>query len=806
MQFDRQLTITSAGNRDSTNWQPQVIYWSELVERLRTAVRGTETLAEYLQLPKSKQDELKDVGGFVGGHLSGGRRKASAVTGRDVLTLDLDNIPAGGTADVLRRLDGLGCSYAVYSTRKHEEAKPRLRVVVPLDRTASSDEYEPAARKLAEIIGIELCDPTTFQVNRLMYWPSCSADSQYVFTYGDKPFLSADGILAMYADWRNVSTWPQVPGTGHTHVRMAAKQGDPTTKPGVVGAFCRVYDVPAAIETFLPGMYLQVDDGSGRLTYVGGSTTGGAIIYDDGQFLYSHHATDPAGGRLVNAFDLVRLHKFGDQDDEAKPGTPTNKLPSYAAMSAFAMQQERVSGLLMQERYEKAVASFTGEASEAPAATDPANLEWIRLLEINGSGAPLKSSRNVRIVLEHDAALKGRIRMDIFANAVFGEAPLPWPPRNTETGLFQWRDDDDAGLRDYIHGVLGFRTDNIIQDGLILCARKHQYNPVMDYLNGLVWDGVPRLDRLFIDYLGAADTPYTRAVTRKSFTAAVARAMDPGTKYDTMPVLTGAQGLGKTTLLQKMGLSWFNNSIESFEGKEAAEQLQGVWIVEIGEMGAYSRSDVKLIKGFLSRTEDSYRAAYAHKTEKHPRSCVFFGTSNDDRYLKDPTGGRRFWPIDCAVVAPVKSVFGNLDDEIDQIWAEAVMRWRMGEPLILPDDLEAEAKRQQEQHAEEDPWEGIVSEFAERPVPPDWNKRNLAERRMYWSGEFGKVEGPTVPRDRICAQEVWLEALNGDARGMKRIETQRINNILDRLEGWKKCKTPYRFGPHGMVRGGYLRE
>lgn len=804
MQNDRQLIISAAGSRHAMHWQSQSIYWSELVGRLRTAARGTETLAEYLAMPKGQQDDLKDVGGFVAGQLIGGRRKAGAVAGRDVITLDLDNIPAGGTADVLRRLEGLGCAYAVYSTRKHEEAGPRLRVLAPVDRTATADEYEPLARKLAQIIGIELCDPTTFQATRLMYWPSCSADSQYVFTYGDKPFLSVDGLLGMYSDWRNISEWPQVPGTNQTHVRMAAKQGDPTTKPGVVGAFCRVYDVLQAMQAFLPGIYLPVDDGSGRYSYVGGSTTGGAVIYDNEQFLYSHHATDPCGGRLVNSFDLVRLHKFGDQDDSAAPGTPTNRLPSFTAMCAFAMEQESVSSLMMQERYEKAVESFTDAVPQSGEAAVP-DMSWIKKLEISSTGTPARTSKNVRIVLEHDAALAGRILMDTFADQLMGVAPLPWDPRNVETGPFQWRDDDDSGLRDYIQGVLGFRTEGVIQDALVLCARKNQVNPVTDYLNALVWDGQPRLDRLFIDYLGAADTPFVRAVTRKSFTAAVARAMYPGLKYDTMPVLTGAQGLGKTTLLQKMGLSWFNNSIESFEGKEAAELLQNAWIVEIGEMGAYSRSDVKIIKGFLSRTEDQYRAAYARKTEKHPRRCVFFGTSNDDQYLKDPTGGRRFWPIDCGLQERSKLVFRDLDAEVNQLWAEAIMRWRMGESLILPEELEQVAKQQQELHAEADPWEGIVAEFVDRQVPPDWLNRSVSERKLFWSGEFGQYQGELVDRDRVCAQEIWLEALGGESRGMRRAETMRINAILDKLPGWKKYNNAYRFGAHGRLKGGYIR-
>lgn len=153
---DRLIKISSAGSRKSTHWPTQTLYWSEMVDRLRTPVRGTETLAEYMSLPKSKQDELKDVGGFVAGTLHGNRRKPSNVIGRDVITLDLDNIQHAKTQDTLCRVSSLGCAYVVYSTRKHEEVKPRLRVLVPLSRTSTADEYEPLARKLGSIIGIEL--------------------------------------------------------------------------------------------------------------------------------------------------------------------------------------------------------------------------------------------------------------------------------------------------------------------------------------------------------------------------------------------------------------------------------------------------------------------------------------------------------------------------------------------------------------------------------------------------------------------------------------------------------------------------
>lgn len=794
MQFNRQLTISAAGSRHSTQWQPQVIYWSELVERLRTATRGTETLAQYLAMPKSQQDDLKDVGGFVAGALAGGRRKAGAVTGRDVITLDLDNIPAGGTADVLRRLEGLGCAYAVYSTRKHEEAKPRLRVLAPLDRTVTADEYEPLARKLAAIIGIELCDPTTFQATRLMYWPSCCADSQYVFTYGDKPFLSADGVLAMYVDWRNWQEWPQVPGTNQAHVRLAAKQGDPTTKPGVVGAFCRVYDVPAAIAAFLPGVYESTDDG--RLTYVGGSTTGGAIVYDDGQFLYSHHATDPTSGRLVNAFDLVRLHKFGDQDDDAKAGTPTNKLPSYAAMTAFAMEQEAVAGLLMAERYEKAVAGFQ-DAAAAEALVPPDDLDWMKRLEINSNGMYLKTVDNVLIILENDPALKGKIAFDEFANRGLVLGSLPWDAR---TDRRPWATSDDAGIYHYIEKVYGIAVETKINNALTLVSHKHRFNDVRQYLEGLKWDGVPRLDTVLTDYLGAEDNVYTRAVARKSLTAAVARAMQPGIKYDYMPILAGPQGLGKSTFLRLLGKNWYSDSLTTFEGKEACEMIQGIWINEVGELTGMSKSESNAVKQFLSRTEDIYREAYGKRTMPYPRRCVFFGTTNDSEFLRDRTGNRRFWPVDVGILKPTKSVFRDLEGEVDQIYAEAFVRWQLGEALYLTGEAEKLSKQQQDEHRESSVKEGIIRAFVERPVPEDWQKRDIPTRLMYWGGEFGKPhEGAAGPRDRICAAEIWCECFRSDIKFMKQTDTREINGILASMPGWEEYRG--RFGPYEFQRG-----
>ena len=344
MNNNREIIISSAGNRFTAIWTKQKLFWTELIEKLKTPVRSTETLEEYLKYPKSKQDNLKDVGGFIGGELIENNRKKGIVS-RDIIALDLDNIEPGKTEDVLKKVSSLGCAYVVYSTRKHSNYNPRLRVLIPGNRSLLPDEYEPVARKLASMIGIVLCDPTTFQVTRLMYWPSCSSDSQYVYAYEDKPFADIDGILKMYQDWHNISEWPQVPGSEKTITLLRKKQENPLEKTGIIGAFCRSYSIVEAIEKFIPDAY-EIHEGSNRLTYKGGSTFGGAILYEDGLFLYSHHATDPTSMKLCNAFDLIRIHKFGELDIEAKEGTPVNKMPSFSKMTEMLLKDQKVKSLI----------------------------------------------------------------------------------------------------------------------------------------------------------------------------------------------------------------------------------------------------------------------------------------------------------------------------------------------------------------------------------------------------------------------------------------------------------------------------
>lgn len=795
LQHNRQITISAGNNRKSISWKPQTLSVAELWERLRTPARGTETQAEYFGMKKSQQDDLKDVGGFVAGTLSGSHRKANSVTGRDVVTLDFDNIPHYGTVAVIDKVKSLGVAFCIYSTRKHTDSNgPRLRILFPLDRTVTADEYEPCARRMAEYIGIEQADPTTFEPSRLMYWPSCSADGEYVFEYGDAPFVSAAGLLESYTDWHDITSWPQVPGKAVNYKALAVKQGNPEEKPGLVGAFCRIYNIPAAMEKYLPGLYEAVDSDNNRYTYLNGSTVGGAITYDDNKFLYSHHATDPCSGRLVNAFDMVRLHKFGELDDEAKDGTPSNRLPSYTAMCDLAVNDAAVVALMSKERIAEAINDFQGVA-----ATTENDTEWMLNIRRTKTGMVEKTIQNIRYILANDPNLKNRVGLNEFSGRWEVLDRLPW---NDEAERRLWSDTDNNGLYEYMESCYGITGRGNIDAAIDLESAQHSFNEITDYLNVLTWDGIPRLDTLLIDYLGAVDDSYTRAVSRKAFTAAVNRAMVPGCKFDNMLILCGPQGIGKSTLLDKMSRGWFNDSIRTFEGKEASELLPGVWIVEVAELDAFKKSDVSRIKQFLSLRVDRYRAAYGRNMSEFKRRCVFFGTCNQMDFLQDTTGNRRFWPVDVGINARQKLVWKDLDSQtIDQIWAEAKTRWQMGEPLYLTGEVERMAQEKQEQHRDASPREGMIIDFVRKQVPDDWSKWSLDHRRDFWNME-AHGDYNLVDRDRITPIEVWRELFNGSARDYNRTDIAEIRAVISNMPDWCKSEKPFYVSKdYGQQRG-----
>ena len=403
------------------------------------------------------------------------------------------------------------------------------------------------------------------------------------------------------------------------------------------------------------------------------------------------------------------------------------------------------------------------------------------------------------VVLENDPLLKGRIVTDEFASCGMILGRVPWDQREEKR---RWKDVDDAGFYRYVEVFYGLTGREKLDNALMLVSAQNRINDVKQYLQGLTWDGVKRLDTLLSEYLGAEDTAYTRAVMRKSLCAAVGRAVTGGIKYDYMPIFTGPQGIGKSTFLRILGKDWFSDSLTTFEGKEAAELIQGTWINEIGELSAFTKQETQVIKQFLSKTDDIYRAAYGRRTDKYPRRCVFFGTSNDSEFLKDATGNRRFWPVDVGVHPAKKSVWDQLPLEVDQIWAEAYLYWTMGEPLYLPKEIETLAKDQQEKHRESSGKEGIILDFLEREIPSNWETLDLQKRRIFWNGNMRLEDGvELIPREKVCAAEIWVECFGSELKYMKRSDSTEINNILLCLKGWERIKSTRRFGVYGQQRG-----
>lgn len=797
------MKIAEARRKTSKRWRTYDITWDQFLRKLRTPMRTAETVREYKSMSKDERDLAKEAaGGFVAGALDGGQRKTDKVLCRSMLTLDADNASPGDWEKAVLLVD---CRMCCYSTHSHTPSSPRLRWIIPTDREMTPDEYPAVARRVASWLGIEAMDPTTYEIARLMYWPTCSKDGEYVFHEQEGEILSVDEVLASYGygdAWKDVSLWPAGEKEQEVRVRAVQKAGDPTEKPGMVGLFCRTYDVPAVIEEFLADVYTEA--GEDRYTYTKGSTAGGAVLYNDGAFLYSNHATDPAGGFSCNAFDLVRIHLFGEQDDVSSEDTPVTKLPSYGAMCRFCASLPAVKRQLAAERAADAADIFADLLDEtetgAPAEEDT---NWQSKLVLNSkTGECEPTQNNALLILLNDPALKGAFGYDQFAEAPKRKRAVPWRPGerfHADSRGLEWTDLDDAGLRWYMQSTWLFRSDKDLQQALEQAMHANAFHAVREYLAPLEWDGTPRLDTMLSDYFGVEDTVYTRAVSRKWMTAAVARVMNPGCKFDCVLVIVGGQGIGKSTFAAIISKGWYNDSIVDMGSKDGYASLHGNWIIELSELASLKRSDVESVKSFVSKREDTYRAAYARRTTTTKRQCVFFGTTNELEFLRDRTGERRFWPV--SATRPLDRE--GLQENIDQLWAEAKVRYEQNEYLDLGRAEERDGWYEVvKRHVVQDELEGRLLEYLDSPIPANWSDLTPETRRDYLNGDSDLPGLPqaTMLREQVCLTEIRTELCGDDRRrdGGNDLLSRRLANIMNNLPGWTKCDRKQRVPGYGI--------
>lgn len=406
------------------------------------------------------------------------------------------------------------------------------------------------------------------------------------------------------------------------------------------------------------------------------------------------------------------------------------------------------------------------------------NPEWVlNFLDCNhDKDGNIKSVKqfvhNFEIVMDKDDRFAGKIRFNEFAQQLYLCGNVPW---EKEDNCRAWSSHDDSALFSLIQADYGLKSRQDFADALKNVSMRNKFHPVRELLDSLTWDGKEHIRSLLPEYLGAEDSDYTYQVMRLWMLGAVSRVYKPGSKFDYTIILQGSQGIGKSTFLKLMALddSWFNDSLDSLDSDKAVQSLTGSWIIELAELKSLARTagGVESVKRFLTATQDKYRIPYERRADTFYRQCVFAGTTNKDDFLQDETGNRRFLIVQTGVKKPSKSLFvPEIMDTIKLAWAEAVHIWKNEKPqLILPEAYMQEAKELQEANMADDGKRGIIQEY---------------------------LEGKT----QVCAREIWEKAL-GENVSPRKYQITEINDIIAKVPGWKKLKSPRNFEGYGKQRG-----
>jgi putative DNA primase/helicase len=790
--------------------------WADLRRRLSAVSRTREKFKVYMKMSKDEQLRLKSIDGWISGAQCEGKwRNLRNVKPRNLMTLDLDY-----PDKTLRDMVEIGATpishleFFLLTTRSHSPEAPRYRMVLPMSRMVKPDEYGPLVRILSFIFDNETqpmkqVDVVSSRRAQMMFYPTTSVDGEFWTAHNEGRVLDPDFYLDWYeenhGDWRDLAKLPLYSGEDKLRKR-AEKAEDPTLKAGPVGHWCRAHDIEDVIREHLSDIYIPGDTQSGkpRYTYTGGSASNGAVVEDGGLFLYSWHGTDPVGEQLVNSWDLLRVHKFGELDEDITTDTPMGQRPSWKAMMEFAKADKGYKDQLVASRYDLAamfddvgddffepeepeytesedddpvgdlgipdtiaedIADLIGgspesfsEAASAAGARHPRvdqpgkrrtpkpqpPKDWFATqLQLDSNGILKSDIHNVSTIVHNDARLWGAICYDEFSQQIVCRRDISSKTETVPTRRVRdkirgdrWQDIDDISIRAILgapngEGKTGYGLSTVserdINAGVSLAARRNTFHPVKDYLESLEWDGIERIETLFIDYLGADDHIYHREAARMVLIASVTRIYEPGHKFDFAPVLQGPQGLRKSSFIETLySEGWFGEMTCALsDTQKIAETIGGKWCVEFGELASFYKSDHNDAKQFMSRKVDSVRMAYDRRISDFPRQTVFWGSTNDKKYLRDPTGNRRWWPIICKVLQIDTDALAAVRD---QLWAEALVAYRSMRaerpfgtlPLYLTsDESQMEAKRLQDDartHTLPEAWTVLIQDWLEKPV------------------------------------------------------------------------------------------
>lgn len=709
-----ELVLSVGTSRKDTNWRPARYQWSDLLRRLASPLRTSETVEEYAAMTHAQKGEVKDVGGFVGGTVWG-NRKGGNVSMRQLLTLDADY----GTMELWDAWTAMYAeAAAVYSTHSHTPESPRLRFLIPLARGVDKEEYGAIARLAASWMGIESFDDTTYEPNRLMYWPSCPKDGEYLFDWQDGPWLDPDEVLAQYDNWHDMSQWP-VSSRQKSKLRKGAdKQGDPMTKPGVVGAFNRAYTITQAIERFLPDVYAPAGDG--RYTYTSGHTVGGLVLYDGDSFAYSHHDTDPASGMLCNAFDLVRVHLYGEQDSMMPEDTPMPKRPSFAAMQQLIASDSRVRDELKGLR-SAASEDFSAEYTQLDAITR----------DFTEQGNAVKFAERFRSVLRYcpalgwmywdgevwnkDAQSSAQLLAMRFADDLLGEAVIEDQLASDEMSkkaakkAIEWANksrgkrcidnmlglaralmeepdqavfDPDPWQLNTPAGVVDLRTGEVKpHDSACMCTMITSVAPDPEMPMPLFTD--------FLNRLTNNDPEYVRYLQIMAGMAAVGKVYEEG-----MVISHGPGGNGKSTLfgawLEVLGTYAVTIRPELLMSRVGGQEIiglaevRGKRLVIAAETEEGAKMSVSVMKRLTSRDPISARALYKDPMTFVPTHTLVMHTNFLPR-LRSLDGGTRRRMAIAPFTMSLKpdEVIKDFGDKLIREEGPAILRWIIEGAMIF---------------------------------------------------------------------------------------------------------------------------
>ena len=735
---ERTYAVAIAPRKDSRTWSQETIRFSDLVE-------WAENPADH-----------KECGNYLLGTLRGGRRTKNTIVSRSAVQLDADRATEE-TWDAISDLGALGLVHTTFSSAPDDL---RLRAVLPLDREVTPDEYVHIVAVLIDRLGKDAFDPGSLQPERYMFRPAVADEHRGWYRYEvlDGPEISADDLLADFTE--DLSTLPAP--------RPSKNKRDPREIDGTIGAFNRAYSIAEAVEQF--GIPYE-PAGEGRWHLVG-ARAGAGIHEVTPDLVYSHHAGDPAYGQTLSAFDLVRVHLYGILDEDAKPGTPINKLPSTTAALERLANDPKVVGEIVGDDF----ATIPDADPDDPTAPAPTRAWIMDLVRNPRSGEVRDVVGNWDLISENDPVFRG-LFWDELDLSVKTDRDLPW--RSIERGEI-FTATDRAALALHIERSYGIRPGRMLLDDLVnVVANRRPVNPVREYLEGLEWDGVPRLEE---SLPGVRPTEYTRLVARKCLTAAVARIFEPGIKWDYSLIIYGAEGRGKTFWVDRMAKGW-NAALGDIHSKDTLLTLQRSWIVTSDEGFSMKKSDADSLKEFLTRTTDVFRLPYEREVMAYPRHCVIWGTTNDPTFLRRQEGNRRY----LIVHSEDRVDFGALtDDYVDQVWAEAVALYRAGEELFLDEEGSAIAAAAREAYIEEDSLTGIIQEWLDQPVPENWDEMG-AEERSLWRMESADGIGPKGTRKitQTCSTQIWVECLGRPIGDRRRADLLDIASSLRALPGWR---------------------